>query len=58
MTAIILSILLAGICLAQMAKNNNQLFMPVPKEDVFTGEYSYDEENWYPYNEKSDIYVL
>ena len=32
--------------------------MPVPKEYIFTGEYSYDGENWYPYNEDSDISAL
>ena len=54
-SAIILPILLALICLAQMVKNNNQAIMPVPRECVFSGEYSYDGENWYPYNEDSDI---
>ena len=29
-----------------MIKNNNQAIMSVPKEYVFTGEYSYDGENW------------
>ena len=55
LAAIILPILVAVICLAQMVKNNNQASMPVPKEYVFTGEYSYDGEIWYPYNEESDI---
>lgn len=54
-SAIILPILLALICLAQMVKNNNQAILPVPRECVFSGEYSYDGENWYPYNEDSDI---
>ncbi len=54
-SAIILPILLALICLAQMVKNNNQAIMPVPRECVFSGEYSYDGEKWYPYNEDSDI---
>lgn len=56
--AIILPILLAIICLMQMIKSNNQAMMPVPKEYVFTGEYSYDGENWYPYNEDSDLSAL
>ena len=51
----ILPILAAVICLAQMVKNNNQAFMPIPKEYEFIGEYSYDGENWYPYNKDSDI---
>ena len=54
----ILPILAAVICLAQMVKNNNQASMPVPKEYVFTGEYSYDGKNWYPYNEDSDVSAL
>ena len=35
-----------------MIKNNNQANMSVPKEYVFTGEYSYDGENW------QDLYEL
>lgn len=53
--AIILPVLLALICIAQMVKNNNQAMMPVPKECIFTGEYSYDGENWYPYDEDSEL---
>ena len=56
--AIILPILIAAICLIQMVKNNNQAMMPVPKEYVFLGEYSYDGENWYPYNEDSEVSAL
>ena len=55
---VILPILIAVIGLGQMVKNNNQAIMPVPKEYIFTGEYSYDGENWYPYNEDSDISAL
>ncbi len=55
---IILPIIVAVLCLVQMVENNNQAMMPVPKEYTFTGEYSYDGENWYPYNEDSDISAL
>lgn len=58
LAAIILPILIAVICLAQMVKNNNQSTMAVPKEYIFTGEYSYDGETWYPYNQDSDISAL
>ena len=58
LAAIILPILLALICLVQVVKNNNQAIMPVPREYVLLGEYSYDGENWYPYNEDSDISAL
>ena len=51
----ILPILAAVICLAQMIKINNQAMMPIPKEYVFAGEYSYDGERWYPYSEDIDI---
>ena len=51
----ILPILAAVICLAQMIKINNQAMMPNPKEYVFAGEYSYDGERWYPYSEDIDI---
>ena len=58
LTAIILPILLAVLCLAQMVKNNNQASMPIPRKYEFLGEYSYDGENWYPYNEESNISAL
>lgn len=54
----ILPILAAVICLAQMVKINNQAMMPIPKEYVFSGEYSYDGEHWYPYSKDSDISAL
>lgn len=56
--AIILPIIAAVICLAQMVKNNNQASMPVPKEYAFIGEYTYDGTNWYPYNEDSNMSAL
>ena len=56
--ATIVPILVAVICLAQILKDNNQASMPIPKEYVFTGEYSYDGENWYPYNEDSYLSAL
>lgn len=57
-TAIVLPILLAVVCLFLMVKNNNQAMMPVPKDYAFLGEYSYDGEHWYPYNEDSEISAL
>lgn len=56
--AIIMPILLALICLVQVVNNNNQSTMPVPRQYVLLGEYSYDGGNWYPYNEDSDISSL
>lgn len=58
LAAIILPILVAVICLVQMVKNDNQSFLAVPMEYSFTGEYSYDGQNWYPYSEDSDISAL
>ena len=58
LAAIILTILVAVICLVQMVQNNNQAMMAVPKEYVFSGEYSYDGENWYPYSEDSEVSAL
>ena len=55
---IVLPILLAVICIVLMIKNNNQAIVSVPKEYVFTGEYSYDGENWYPYSEDCDLSAL
>ena len=54
----IVPIIAAIICLAQMVRINNQAFMPIPKEYVFSGEYSYDGEHWYPYSKDSDISAL
>lgn len=56
--AIIIPIVLALICIDQVIKNNNQASMPVPKGYTFTGEYSYDGENWYPYSEDCDMSAL
>ena len=58
LVTILLPILLATICLTQMVINNNQSHMPIPIDVTFIGEYSYDRENWYPYNENSDISAL
>lgn len=57
-TAIIMPILLAVICLVLVVRNDNQASMPIPMSITFTGEFSYDGENWYPYNENSDISAL
>ena len=54
----ILPILLAIICLILVGQNNNQASMPVPKGFIFSGEYSYDGEHWYMYNEESKISAL
>ena len=55
LASLIIPILLAVICIVQVVKNNNQASMPIPKEYVLSGEYSYDGENWYSYNKDSDI---
>ena len=51
-------VLLAIICLFFVVKNNNQASMPIPRNLVFAGKYSYDGENWYPYDENSTISAL
>lgn len=56
--AIIMPVLLAVICLVLVVRNDNQASMPVPMNLVFTGEYSYDGDNWYQYNEECDISAL
>ena len=56
--AIIIPILLAVICLVLVVRNDNQASMPIPMNLTFTGEFSYDGENWYPYNEDSHISAL
>ena len=56
--AIIIPLLLALICLIVVVKNDNQASMPVPMNLVFTGEYSYDGDTWYEYNEECDMSAL
>ena len=57
-TAIIMPILLAVICLVLVVRKDNQASMPIPMNLTFTGEFSYDGENWCPYNEDSDMSAL
>lgn len=52
---IVLPIILAIVCMREVIINNEQAGMPVPNQIDFTGEYSYDGENWYTYDESSDI---
>ncbi len=56
--AIIIPILLAVICLVLVVRQDNQASLPISMKLTFTGEFSYDEENWYPYNEDSDMSAL
>ena len=56
--AIIMPILLAVICLVLVVRNDNQASMPIPLDLTFTGEFSYDGENWQPYNEDSHMSAL
>ena len=51
----IMPVLLAFTCLVCVVRNHNQASMPIPRALTFTGEYSYDGENWYPYDENSDL---
>ena len=58
-TAVItIPILMAVICLTLAVRNDNQASMPIPMSLTFTGEYSYDGDNWYPYNKDSDMSAL
>ena len=56
--AITIPILMAAICLTLAVRNDNQASMPIPMSLTFTGEYSYDGDNWYPYNKDSDMSAL
>lgn len=55
---VMLPILLTVICLYSVIVNNNQAIMPIPLEINFTGEYSYDGENWSILTPDSDISAL
>ena len=48
-------IVLGAICLLSALAENNQAMMPFLMPMEFTGEYSYDGEEWYPYDEESDL---
>ena len=54
----IMPVLLALVCLMIVVKNNNQANMPIPRALNFIGEYSYDGEHWYSYDENSEISAL
>ena len=54
----IMPVLFALLCLVFVVRNHNQASLPIPRTITFTGEYSYDGENWYPYDENSDISAL
>lgn len=56
--AIVMPILLAVFCLTLALKNDRQAGMPIPVRLIFTGEYSYDGENWYPYSEDCELSAL
>ena len=55
---IVLPIIMAIVCLWLVIANNTQASMPIPLAMDFVGEYSYDGEKWYPYNESTDISAL
>lgn len=57
-TAIIAPILLAVLCIAFVVGENNQASMPVPKKVSLVGEYSYDGQNWYPYDGDSNLSAM
>ena len=51
----VMSLILAAACLGTAVKNNNQSMMAIPMQLSFSGQYSYDGENWHTYTEDSDI---
>ena len=48
-------IVLSAVCMFLALLENHQAFMPILMPMEFTGEYSYDGEKWYPYDETADI---
>lgn len=46
---------LAAICIFIALSENNQAFMPILRPIELTGEYSYDGENWYPYDKNTEL---
>ena len=58
LTAQVLAGVLIAISLISMLialAENNQAMMPILMPMEFVGEYSYDGETWYPYDESADI---
>ena len=51
----VVHLLLAIVCLLNVLKNNNQAMMPVPLELEILGEYSFDNKEWFPLTEDSDL---
>lgn len=51
-------VVLSAICLFLALLENNQAMMPILIPMEFTGEYSYDGQEWYPYDEAADISAI
>ena len=47
--------MLSMICLLLALAENNQSMMPMLMPMEFTGEYSYDGAEWYPYDDEADL---
>lgn len=56
--AIILPVILAGLCLWKVVSEDNQAEMPIPLRITMTGEYSRDGEQWNPYTEDTELSAL
>lgn len=57
-TIIFIFILLSVLCIISVVRDNNQAKMPIPYKVEFTGEYSYDGQNSYPYGKDDFLSAL
>lgn len=56
--ALAVLLLLAAVCLLSVSLNNNQAALSMPIPLTFSGEYSYDGENWLPLSEEAELSAL
>ncbi|MGN0711053.1 MAG: hypothetical protein ACI4LO_04755, partial [Anaerovoracaceae bacterium] len=54
----ILLLILAVVCIFLAVKGSNQAALSLPLQQEFTGEYSYDGENWYDLDSISELSAL
>ena len=54
----LLLFLLSAICLLTVVLRGNQSSLSKPLLQIFTGEYSWDGEVWYPLDDNADLHAL
>lgn len=56
--ALVILLFLAMVCLLSVSMGSNQASLSIPLPLTFSGEYSYDEENWTPLSDDAELSAL